>query len=266
MPRISANGIEIAYTDQGPRDGGLPVVLIHGFPYSQAMWDGQVAALSGEHRIITYDLRGHGESEATAGPYTMELLAEDLKGLLDALDLQQVILGGFSMGGYVALAFYRAYPERVGRLLLLDTRHLPDPEQAKPGRETLAQQVEKDGVQGIADALPSRMLTEATVSGRPEIVTAARDMILAASPQGVAGSARGMALRADQTDLLPKISAPTLIVVGEEDAVAPPADSEAMASAIPNATLVKIPGAHHLSNLEKPAEFNDAIHGFLHHH
>jgi 3-oxoadipate enol-lactonase len=268
MPKIRANGIEIAYTDQGSphHEGDLPIVLIHGFPYSKAMWEPQVKELSEEFRIITYDLRGHGESQATPGPYTMELLADDLKGLLDALRLQQVVLGGFSMGGYVALAFYRKYPERVQKLLLLDTRAESDAEQAKQGREQLAQQVEKDGNKNLAETLPSRMLTQDTASKRPEIVAKARDMILTASTQGIAGSARGMALRRDQTDLLPKVSVPTLIVVGEQDAVTPPAAAEAMASKIPNAQLVRVPDASHLSNLEQPEDFNHAIHDFLHPH
>ncbi len=267
MPTVEANGIRIAYERQGQghHDEDVPMVLIHGFPYSKAMWDEQVSELTEEFDIITYDLRGHGESGATDGTYSMELLADDLKGLLDALGLSKVVVGGFSMGGYVALAFYRKYPDTVQSLLLLDTRHQADSEQAAQGREQLAQNVERDGVAGLADALPARMLTEATVSDRPDVVAKARDMILAASPQGVAGAARGMAVRADQTDLLPNISVPTLVLVGEEDGVTPPADSEYMAATIPNAKLVKLAGAAHLSNMEQPHDFSEAIHDFMHH-
>ena len=267
MPKVRANGIEIAYTRQGQghHDDDVPIVLIHGFPYNKSMWDDQVSDLADEFDIVTYDFRGHGESEATSGTYSMELLADDLKGLLDALGLEKVVVGGFSMGGYVALAFYKKYPGSVRALLLLDTRHQGDSEQVAQGREQLAQTVERDGVAALADSLPARMLTEATVSNRPEVVAKARDMILAASPQGVAGAARGMASRPDQTDLLPKIGVHTLVLVGEEDGVTPPADAEYMAATIPDSQLVKIAGAAHLSNMEQAHEFSDAIHDFMHH-
>ena len=266
MPKIRANGIEIAYdrAGEGHHDDDVPMVLIHGFPYNRAMWDEQLGELTEEFDIITYDLRGHGESEATGGTYSMELLADDLKGLLDALGLGQVVVGGFSMGGYVALAFYKKYPESVQKLLLLDTRHQGDSEQAAQGREQLAQTVERDGIAGLADSLPARMLTAATVSNRPEIVAKARDMILTASPQGVAGAARGMAVRADQTSLLANINVKTLVLVGEEDGITPPADAEQMATTIPDAKLVQLAGAAHLSNMEAAHEFSEAIHDFMH--
>ena len=262
MPTVQTNGIDTAYTDQGQGDGP-PVVLIHGFPYNKSMWDDQVAVLSGSHRVITYDLRGHGESGATSETYTMEMLAEDLHVLIEELSLGEVVLGGFSMGGYVALAFAAAYPEHLDSLMLLDTRHLPDSEQAAEGRENLAKQVEADGVEGVAAGLPARMLTEATVNGRPEVAAKASDMIRAASPAGVAGAARGMAVRPDQTNTLGSIHVPTLIVVGDQDAITPPADAQAMADAIYNSTLVTIADASHLSNLDKPDEFNKALVDFL---
>ena len=262
MPTVQTNGIETAYTDQG-QGAGPPVVLIHGFPYNKSMWDDQIAALSGSHRVITYDLRGHGDSGASDGPYTMENLADDLHVLIESLGLGQVALGGFSMGGYVALAFARAYPEHLAKLMLLDTRHLPDSDQAKEGRENLAKQVEADGVGGVAEGLPARMLTEATVNGRPDVVAKASDMIRAASTAGVAGSARGMALRRDQSDMLGGIAVPTLIVVGDQDAITPSADAETMNAAISNSTLVIIEGASHLSNLDKPDNFNRALIDFL---
>ena len=266
MPKIKANGIEMAYTRQGHghHDDDVPMVFIHGFPYSKEMWDDQVSELTEEFDVITYDLRGHGESEATDGTYSMDLLADDLKGLLDALGINKVVVGGFSMGGYVALAFYRKYPTYVQKLLLLDTRHQADSEAAAQGREQLAQTVLKDGQAALADALPGRMLTAATVASQPAVVAKAKGMILKASRQGIAGSARGMATRQDQTDLLAKITVPTLVLVGSEDAVTPPADSEIMASTIPNAKLVQLGGAAHLSNMEKPHEFSDAIHDFMH--
>ena len=264
MPKVTANGVEIAYNDQG--SGDTTIVLVHGFPLDKSMWDAQVEALSGEFRVITPDLRGHGESQVVAGPYTMELLADDLKGLLDALNLDKVALGGFSMGGYAVFSFYRKYPERVESLMLLDTRPQPDSDEGKAGREGMAQLAESEGAAPIAERLVPRLLAEATVANRQDVVDRLTAMITSCPVEGIAGDLRGMALRGDSTDLLSGISVPTLLVVGDQDVITPPAESQMMASTIPNAKLVEIPGAGHLSNLENPDAFTAAIHDFLHMH
>ena len=261
MPTVRANGIDIAYDDQG--SGDTPVVLLHGFPLDKSMWEAQVQALCGEFRVITPDLRGHGESQVTPGPYTMELLADDLTGFLDALDIQQVTLGGFSMGGYVAFAFYRKNPERVSCLMLLDTRPQPDSDDAKKGREDMAQLAEREGAAPIAERLTPRLLSPDTVANRQDVVDTLSAMITQCPVEGIAGDLRGMALRSDSSDLLPNISAPTLLVVGDQDVITPPAESHSMASIIPNSTLVEVSGAGHLSNLENPDEFNQALADFL---
>ena len=264
MPTVHANDIDIAYNDQG--SGDTPIVLVHGFPLDKRMWEPQIQALSGEFRIITPDLRGHGESQVTPGPYTMDLLADDLKGFLDALNLQQVVLGGFSMGGYVVFSFYRKYPERVNSLMLLDTRPQPDSEDAQKGREDMAQLAEREGASPIAERLIPRLLSPDTVANRQDVVDTVTTMITGCPVEGIAGDLRGMALRGDSSDLLPKINVPTLIIVGDQDAITPPAESHSMAAIIPNTTLVEVSGAGHISNLENPDEFNHAIHDFLHVH
>ena len=238
MPKVTANGVEIAYNDQG--SGDTTIVLVHGFPLDKSMWDAQVEALSGEFRVITPDLRGHGESQVVAGPYTMELLADDLKGLLDALNLDKVALGGFSMGGYAVFSFYRKYPERVESLMLLDTRPQPDSDEGKAGREGMAQLAESEGAAPIAERLVPRLLAEATVANRQDVVDRLTAMITSCPVEGIAGDLRGMALRGDSTDLLAGISVPTLLVVGDQDVITPPAESQMMASTIPNAKLVEI--------------------------
>ena len=238
MPKVTANGVEIAYNDQG--SGDTTIVLVHGFPLDKSMWDAQVEALSGEFRVITPDLRGHGESQVVAGPYTMELLADDLKGLLDALNLDKVALGGFSMGGYAVFSFYRKYPERVESLMLLDTRPQPDSDEGKAGREGMAQLAESEGAAPIAERLVPRLLAEATVANRQDVVDRLTAMITSCPVEGIAGDLRGMALRGDSTDLLAGISVPTLLVVGDQDVITPPAESQMMASTIPNAKLVEV--------------------------
>ena len=196
----------------------------------------------------------------------MDLLADDLKRLMDALSLKSVVLGGFSMGGYAVFSFYRQYPERVHSLMLLDTRPQPDSDDAKKGREDMAKLAEREGAGHIADRLIPRLLTPDTVANKQDVVDKVRTMITQCPVEGIAGDLRGMALREDSSDLLSKINVPTLILVGDQDVITPPAESHMMASIISNATVVEISGAGHLSNLENPDEFNHAIHDFLHHH
>lgn len=253
-------GIELAWEEAGR---GAPVVLLHAFPLNRKMWAPQVAELSARRRVITPDFRGHGESGVAEEDATMERLAEDVRGLLDHLKLERVALGGLSMGGYVALAFVRRWPERVAALVLADTRASADTEEGRKERYATAELAQREGSAAIADLMTPKLLGPATLERKPEVVAAVREMILEASPGGIARALRGMAARPASSDLLPQIKCPTLIVVGEQDGLTPAADSEAMAEAIPGSTLVKIPEAGHLSNLEQPEKFNSALSGFL---
>jgi pimeloyl-ACP methyl ester carboxylesterase len=252
-------GIEIAYEDAGR---GGPVVLLHGFPFNRSLWREQVESLSAACRVITPDLRGHGET-SVAGSATMEEMAEDLAALLDELNVGRAVVGGLSMGGYVVLAFLRAHPERVGALVLADTRPQADTDGARRTREETARRALADGMEPIADAMLPKLLAEATRERRPDVVARVREMILGTNPQGAAAALRGMAVRRDQTDLLPEIGVPTLIVVGSEDAITPPSDSEAMHAKVKGSRLLKIEGAGHVSNVERPGEFNRALAEFL---
>lgn len=257
---VRINGANMAYLDEG---SGTPVLLVHGFPLDGTMWDDQVSALSGRYRVIVPDLRGAGNSEAVPGPYTMEMLADDLNGLLDHLDIPEVILGGFSMGGYVVFEFYRKYKQRVKALILADTRPQPDNGPAKEGRETMAKRAESEGQAPIADALLPRLLTPDTIENRSDIVERVRAMIMKCSVEGIAGDLRAMATRPDSADTLGVMTVPTLVIVGEEDALTPPLESERMAEALPDSNLQMIPDAAHVSNIENPGTFNFALLGFL---
>ena len=254
------NGVEIAYDDVG---SGPVVVLLHGYPFNRSLWRDQVAVLQQEHRVIVPDLRGHGESAIIPGPSTMELMAGDVAGLLDNLNIAQATIGGLSMGGYVALAFYRLFPLRVRSLILAATRAQGDNEEAKRNREVQATKARKEGMEGIADALLPKMLTAETVTKRPEIVKHLRGMMSSTNPEGAAAALEGMAIRQDQTSFLSQIVAPTLILVGSEDAITPPADAELMHREIAGSRLEIIKGAGHVLNLEKPEEFNAAVVSFL---
>jgi 3-oxoadipate enol-lactonase len=260
MSFITVNGIRLAYTDTGL---GTPVVLLHGYPFNRSLWNEQVAALSNSYRVITPDLRGSGESDASNGAATMNQMAQDVAALLDQLEISRAVIGGLSMGGYVTLAFYKQFPSRVRALVLADTRAQADTEEAKQTRSQQAEKALAEGMAGIADAMLPKLLTPETVSKRPEIVKRVRDMMLKTKPEGAAAALLGMAEREDQTELLSQISCPTFIVVGQDDAITPVEDSEKMHRAIRGSRLVVIENAGHVSNLERTEQFNEELTKFL---
>jgi len=258
--KTEINGVQISYTDQG---SGLPVLFVHGYPLSKEMWEPQVKELSSAFRVITVDLRGHGESAAPLWFYTMEMFADDIRGLLDHLSIPKAVLAGFSMGGYVVFAFYRKYRDRVKGLILADTRPQPDSPEGKQGRFKTAQTAQKDGAGAIADSMIPKLLSPASVQGRQDLVGAVRQIITQTPIVGIAGDLMAMAERPDSVPLLSEIACPTLILVGEHDGLTPPADGRLMAERIEKARLEIIPDAGHLSNLENPQAFNTAVHRFM---
>ena len=266
MSFIRVDEIQLAYTDAGL---GLPVVLLHGYPFNRTLWNEQVGALSNSYRVITPDLRGLGESDANAstdgssGAATMNRMAQDVAALLDHLEISRAVIGGLSMGGYVALAFYKQFPSRVRGLILADTRAQGDNEEGKQTRHQQAEKALAEGMAGIADSMLPKLLTPDTVSKRPEVVKRVRDMMLKTKPEGAAGALLGMAEREDQTPLLAHISCPTLILVGQEDPITPVPDSEKMNREISGSRLVVIENASHVSNLERTEQFNEELTRFL---
>jgi 3-oxoadipate enol-lactonase len=261
MERARIRGIEMAYDMEG---SGQPVLLLHGFPFDRTMWRGQLEALRDRYRVITPDLRGFGETGAQSEqPATMREMAEDVAALMDSLEIERFTLGGLSMGGYVALAFYRHFPLRVRNLILADTRPQSDTDEARGNRERQAQAALSEGMEGIVDAMLPKLLAPETLSERKDVVEALRAMMLATDPRGAAAALRGMMERENQTSLLPRILAPTLIIVGSLDQLTPPKDAELMRREIRGSRLEVIEGAGHVSNLERPSEFNRALRDFL---
>jgi pimeloyl-ACP methyl ester carboxylesterase len=261
MSIAHVRGIEMAYDDVG---SGPAVVLLHGYPLNRSMWREQADYFSANYRVITPDLRGHGESSATQETATMDEMAQDVAALLDELEIKRVVMGGLSMGGYVALAFYRRFgQERVRALILADTRPQADTTDVRRNREEQSDKILKQGMSSIADDFLKKVLMPATLSQQHEITERVRQMVITTKVQGTASALRGMAVRPDQTDFLPEIIAPTLIIVGSEDQVTPPVDAEMMHQKIRGSRLEIIEGASHLSNLERPIEFNRALKNFL---
>lgn len=260
--KITINDIDIGYDDHGM---GLPVLFLHAFPLNRSMWEGELAGLLQEqrYRLVALDWRGFGESGIVDGISTMEMFADDVAGLMDALGMQEAVLCGLSMGGYAAFAFLRKYPQRVSGLILADTRPGADTPEAQANRENVARIAETQGSEAIADLQVPRLLSEYTRQHHPEVEMRVRQMISAATSQGIAAASRGMAQRTDATDLLAGISCPTLVVVGEQDVLTPPNVAQEYAAKIPGARFVVIPQAGHLSNLEQPEAFLQAVGGFL---
>src|SRR5690349_22025692 len=253
MSFIRVDDIQLAYRDTGM---GQPVVLLHGYPFNRTLWNEQVSALSNSYRVITPDLRGLGESDSRPGAATMNRMAQDVAELLDHLEISRAVIGGLSIGGYVALAFYKQFPSRVRALILADTRAQADTEEGKQTRFQQAEKALAEGMAGIADAMLPKLLTPETVSKRPEVVKRVRDMMLKTKPEGAASALLGMAEREDQSEFISTINVPTLIVVGREDAITPLADSEAMHAKIQHSRLVVLDNAGHVSNLEQTEQFN----------
>ena len=260
MTTTRIDDIELAYDDVGV---GPAVVLIHGYPFNRSLWTEQTKALTSRFRVVTPDLRGFGESDTSEGPATMNRMAEDVAKLMDQLGIQQAVIGGLSMGGYVALAFVKQFPSRVKALVLADTRAQADTEEAKQTRHQQAEKALSEGMAGIADAMLPKLLTPDTVSKRPEVVKRVRDMMLKTKPQGAASALLGMTEREDLSEFISNIGVPTMIVVGREDAITPVADSEKMQSKISPSRLVVIENAGHVSNLEQTEQFNFALLRFL---
>ena len=260
MTSIRINDINLAYTDVGT---GPPIVLIHGYPFNRSLWTEQTEALNSKYRVVAPDLRGFGESDSSEATATMARMAEDVAALMDALAIEQAVIGGLSMGGYVALAFARMFPARVKALVLADTRAQADSEEGKQTRHQQAEKALSEGMAGIADAMLPKLLTPETVSKRPELVKRVRDMMLKTKPGGAAAALLGMAERDDQSDFISMIHVPTMILVGRDDAITPLADSERMHSKITTSHLVVIENAGHVSNLEQTEQFNFALLRFV---
>ncbi len=221
------------------------ILWLHGFPLTPQVFEKQRAIRGVEHLM-----------PQLPALESMDEYARFAIDQLDAKGIEKATIAGLSMGGYIAFAVWRLFPERVSGLILLDTRETADTEEARKGRYDSIARVEKEGVAAVADAMLPKMVASDALK------PAVREIMMSASPEFVKAALRAMATRPDSSPLLPGIDVPTLVIVGEEDAITPPGDAERMANAIPNAKLVRIAGAGHLSNYENADEVNAAISQF----
>jgi YbgC/YbaW family acyl-CoA thioester hydrolase len=255
--RVTVNGVSLAVEHRG---SGRAVLFIHGFPLDRSIWRHQLDTLTGLRRIAP-DLRGTGQSDAPDLGYSMSTYAEDLAALLDSLGEGRVVLCGLSLGGYVAFEFLRRWRERVSGLILMDTRPEPDSAEGRRARDALIGRVREQGAIAAAEAMLPRFFTPQVA---PELIEQVRNIILRIPVPGLVGALSAMRERPDSTPLLETLAGiPTLILVGAEDVITPPAIAQGMAAAIPGARLMEIPGAGHLPCIEQPVPTTRAILKFL---
>jgi pimeloyl-ACP methyl ester carboxylesterase len=248
VPTLERDGVAIHYGDDGR---GPAILLCHGYSATSQMWQGQVDEFRSDFRVITWDLRGHGQSDSpeTESDYSREAAVGDMRAILDACRIERAVIGGLSLGGYLSLAFHLAHPERVRALMLFDTG--PGYKNAKArevwnrGAEKMAREFETSGLSALGGSAEVKVSTHRSAAG-------------------LARAARGTLAQFDSqvADSLPGIRVPTLVLAGERDEPFLAA-TDYMAAKIPNATKVLIPDAGHAANIEQPRAFNEAVRSFL---
>lgn len=242
---------------------GPAILFVHGFPLDRTMWRHLVAPLTGWQRIAP-DLRGMGLSDVPeTGRYSMAEYADDLAALLEKLDVEDVVICGLSMGGYIALEFMRRHRAKVRALILTNTRAEADTAEGKAGRDDMVRLVEQEGSGALADLLLPKLLCPSSLSAMPQVVEHVRTMVTGSPVAGIIGALKAMKDRPDSMQFLPQIDVPTLVVTGREDQLIPVEHSRTMADAIPGAQCTVIPEAGHLTPMEQPIATSRVIGEFL---
>lgn len=261
MPTWKHPDFIFSYDEQG---SGLPILFIHGYPLNRKMWAPQLADLSENYRLIAPDLRGHGESTPSAGPYSMEMFADDCASLLEHLRINQpAIVCGLSMGGYISLAFARKYPHMLRGLILTATRAAEDSPDARSNRQRSMDLIESGKHYEIFETMLPRLLSPLTQQNNPALVSQIREIMETTNPSTMISDLKGMMSRPDSRPFLPDIRVPTLIIHGKDDPLIPYTEAQEMASALPNCQLVILENTAHLPNLEASQAFNRHVRIFL---
>jgi 3-oxoadipate enol-lactonase len=260
MSKIKANGISVHYTLEGSESSPV-ITLSHSLATDSSMWEPQMEKLLRSYRILRYDTRGHGETDAPEGPYSLDMLAEDVLGLLQALGIRKTFFMGLSMGGMIGQVLALKTPSMLSGLILCDTSSRI-PEETKPVWDERIEAVKKKGMGTQVEATIERWFTPRFRDEHREVVEKVSAMIRATNPRGYIGCAH--AIRAlDLTDRLSAIKLPTLIVVGEDDPGTPASASQTIHKRIKGSELVILKSAAHLSNIEQAEAFSTAVLNFL---
>jgi 3-oxoadipate enol-lactonase len=252
MPPMTT--VELHHTFAGPQDAGV-VVLSNSLGTTLAMWEPQAAALARDHRVLRYDLRGHGRSPVPEAPYSIADLGSDLLALLDRNGIARASLFGVSLGGMVSMWVAVHAPERVDRLILCSTSAVMGPPESWTERAAL---VRREGTAAVADAVVARWFTRAFAAAQPDVVARIRGQLAATPAEGYAGCCEAIR-EMDQRPDLPAIAAPTLVIAAEGDPSTPPAHARTIAGLIPGARLEVLDRGAHLVNVEAPDVVNPLV-------
>lgn len=260
MERLRSDDAEIVYEIQGD---GPPVILLHPFPCHHEFWNPIAPALNSRYRLITPDLRGHGDSEIGEGPALVSKHAQDVARVMDGAGIGKAVFIVCSIGGYIWFEFWRRFRERVRALALCNTRPQADTVEARSNRLKAAADVLEQGTEPFLESMIPKLMGRTTVGTRPDLVEGARRMMRKMSPQDISLVQRGMAERPDSVGDLKTISVPTLIVMGEEDVLSTAADGELMRQSIADSRLKMIPKAGHYAPWEQPELVGKILRQFL---
>jgi 3-oxoadipate enol-lactonase len=252
-------GRTVRYLEAG---AGWPLVLLHAFPLCSDMWRPQLEQSPPGWRLLAPDLRGFGPA-ATAAAVTLGDMAEDIVGWLDSLRIDRPAIGGLSLGGYVTFTLFRMAPERFTALVLANTKATADTPEAREGRDRMSALVRADGPSAVAEQMIPKLLGETSRRAHHRLAVTLRSLIEVNSADGLDVAIQAMKARPDSTDLLPRVGLPALVIAGEEDTLIPMSESETMHRLLPRSQFVSLPRAGHLSSLEAPDDFSEALGNFL---
>jgi 3-oxoadipate enol-lactonase len=257
--RIKANGINFNYTVDGP-EGAPWVVFSNSLATTVAMWDEQAAALKGKYRVLRYDQRGHGATDAPAGRYAFDTLVADAVALMDALDIRQACFAGLSMGGATALGLAQQHPDRVSGIVVCDSGCMSTPASSQQWEERIVVAQQK-GMEALVEPTMARWFPPETLAKNPAHLDKVRGMIRATPANGFIGCAAALADH-NYNDKVASVTCPVLFICGEKDGTTPAAMQD-MQKRLPGSHYVELPGAGHISNMDRPAEFTKAIAEFM---
>jgi 3-oxoadipate enol-lactonase len=258
---IPVNGIQLSYDDVG--DGSTPIIFLHGFPFDKTMWHGQLDFLKASYRLIACDIRGFGKSVDENSTLSIDLFADDLIALMDALTFDKAIICGLSMGGFIALNAYQRFPDRFAGLVLCDTQCIADTPEVKEKRYKIIEEIERTGANDFNSTFIKNVFHKDSLVNKRELVDQLSEVVFSNSQQIIQHGLVALAERTETCTTLGAVGVPTLILCGREDAVTPLVQSEYMHQHIKWSILYIIDNAGHVSNLEQPLEFNNSLRDFL---
>ena len=255
------DNFSLSYDDFGV--GAVPIIFLHGYPFSKAMWQGQLDFLKSRHRVIACDIRGFGQSKDEEMTLSIDLFADDLIAFMDKLTIEKAIICGLSMGGFIALDAFKKFPNRFEALILCDTQCIADTDEVKAKRYKIMDEIAFAGVTEFNEGFVKSVFHKDSLTAKADIVEQLRNVVFSNSPRIMTMGLTALAGRMETCSIMSSITIPTLIICGREDTVTPLEQSESMHAAIKGSVLKVIDKAGHVSNLEQPEEFNKHLHDFL---